>query len=92
MATIHFKKTFTMSHDEVRQGIEKLGQALQKDQGMSYQWENDNKAVFQHKAAKGFVAIKGNEVQLELKLGMLYSAMAPLIKSKISEMADKYIV
>lgn len=92
MATIHFKKAFTMSLDEVRNGIEQLGKALEKDQGMKYSWENDNKVVFQHKAAKGYVAIKGNEVELEMKLGMLYAAMAPLIKSKISEMAEQYIV
>lgn len=91
MATVQLKKTFTMAHDEVRHGIEQLGQGLEKEHGLQYRWESDNKAVFQHKAAKGHIAISGNEVHLVLKLGMMYSAMAPIIKSRISAMAEEYI-
>lgn len=91
MATIKVNKTFTMSIEQVRLGIEKLGEQLQKEQGMKYSWESENKALFQHKAAKGFICIKEDCVELELKMGMLYSAMAPLLKSKIQEMADQYI-
>lgn len=91
MATVHFKKVFTMGHDEVRHGIEQLGQGLQKEHGLKYHWESDNKAVFQHKAAKGHIAIDGNEIHLVLKLGMMYAAMAPVIKSRITAMAEEYI-
>lgn len=92
MATIEYGKPFTMTQDEVRLGIEKLAQNLKQDQGMEYRWENENKVSVKHKAAKGFVEIRGNEVYLELKLGLLFSAMAPMFRSKIKEVADKYIV
>ena len=91
MATIKISKKFTMPVEQVREGIDKLGESLQKEQGMQYHWENNTKAVFQHKAAKGFVCINIDCVDLELKMGLLYSAMAPLLKSKIQEMADAYI-
>ncbi|HEY9032583.1 MAG TPA: polyhydroxyalkanoic acid system family protein [Pseudomonadales bacterium] len=91
MSTVHFKKAFTMNLEDVRHGIEQLGQGLQKEHGLKYHWEGQHKAVFQHKAAKGHIAIKGNEIQLELKLGLMYAAMAPLIKSRIAAMADQYI-
>lgn len=91
MATIKLNKKFTMPIEQVREGIDKLGESLQKEQGMNYHWESDNKALFKHKAAKGFICIKDDCVELELKMGMLYAAMAPLLKSKIQEMADQYI-
>lgn len=91
MATIKLNKKFTMPVEQVREGIEKLGESLQKEQGMKYRWESDNKALFQHKTAKGFICIKDDCVELELKVGLLFSAMAPLLKSKIEEMANQYI-
>lgn len=91
MATIHYKKAFTMSIEEVREGIEKLGQGLQSH-GLKYHWENAERAVFSHKGGKGFIVIKGNQVELELKLqGFKYAAMAPLIKNRIVSMAEEYI-
>lgn len=91
MATIQLKKAFTMSLVEVREGLEKLGAGLKEAQGMEYHWEGENKVAFSHKSGKGHVEIKGKEVVLELKLGMLYSAMAPMVKSKLTELADEYI-
>lgn len=91
MAKIQLKKSYTMSREEVRQGIEKLGQSLQKDEGMKYHWQGDDKVIFEHKAAKGFVQINSDSVEIELKLGMLYSAMAPLLRNKMHAVADKYI-
>lgn len=91
MATIKLSKKYTMPIDQVRLGIEKLGEQLQQEQGMKYSWESENKAVFKHKAAKGFICIQDDCVELELKLGLLYSAMAPILKSKIQEMADQHI-
>jgi len=91
MAKIHIKKAFTMSHDEVREGIEKLGQAMQQEQGMKYQWSGDDKVLFEHKAAKGFIQINSDSVELELKVSFLYSAMAPVMRNKIEEVANRYI-
>lgn len=91
MATVKVSKKFTMPIDKVREGIDRLGESLQAEQGIKYHWESDTKALFQHKAAKGFICIKDGCVELELKMGLLYSAMAPLLKSKIQEMAEQYI-
>ena len=60
-------------------------------QGMNYQWEGQDRIVFNHKSGKGFVEIRGNELVLELKLGMMYAAMAPVVKSKITALANEYV-
>ena len=77
---------------EVREGVEKLGQGLQKEHGLKYRWESDCRVSFNHKAAKGFIEIQGNKLVLELKLGMLYVAMAPVVRKKLMEFADEYLV
>lgn len=91
MASIHLKKAFTMSLAEVREGLEKLGAGLKQAQGMEYRWEGENKVTFSHKSGKGYIAIQGKEIVLELKLGIMYSAMAPMVKKKLTELADEYI-
>jgi len=91
MSKIHLQKTFTMTLDEVREGLERLGEGLKQAQGMNYRWENENKVSFSHKSGSGSVEIKGSEIVLDLKLGLMYSAMAPMVKKKITELADEYI-
>jgi putative polyhydroxyalkanoate system protein len=91
MSKVQLKKTFTMTLDEVREGLEKLGAGLKKAQGMNYQWESQDRIVFTHKSGKGFVEIRGNELVLELKLGMMYAAMAPMVKNKITDLANEHI-
>ena len=91
MAKIKIQKTFTLPVEEVRAGLEKIGQGLKDEHGLNYQWVNDKRVEFTHKSVKGFVDINDNDIVLQLKLGMLYAAMAPVVKKRIAEMADKYI-
>lgn len=91
MSKVQLKKKFTMSLDEVREGLEKLGAGLKETYGMDYQWEGKNRVSFSHKSGKGHVEIQGNELVLEIKLGMMYMAMAPMVKKRITELADEYV-
>lgn len=91
MASIEIKKAYTMSKTEITEGLEALAKKLQKKQGIQYQWENDEKIAFKHKAAKGSIVIKETEIVLQLKLGILYAAMAPMFKKQIQSYADQYI-
>lgn len=91
MAKVKITKKFTMSIDEVRAGMQDISQRLADEQGMKYSWVGDDRVEFSHKTGKGSLQIKGSELLLELKIGMLYSATAPMVKKKISEFADTYI-
>lgn len=91
MAKVKLSKSFTMSLDEVREGIQKLADGLQEQQGMKYEWKGSDRIEFSHKSAKGFLQIEGNELVLELKLSMLYAAMASTVKKKITELADEHV-
>ena len=91
MAKIEINKAFTMDLDEVRAGMEKMAESLKSEHGMQYQWDTDDSISFKHKAGKGSLRIVGNELQLSLKMSMLYAAMAPVVRSRINEWADEYI-
>jgi putative polyhydroxyalkanoate system protein len=91
MANINIKKAFTMPVDEVRKGIEKMAASLKKEQGMSYAWVSEDRVEFSHKTGKGSLAIEGGELVMQLKIGLLYSAVAPMVKQKIQNYADKHI-
>ena len=91
MSRIHLTKKFTMTLEEVRVGLEKLGAGLQESYGMEYKWEGKNKVAFKHKAGHGHVEIRGDELVLDLKLGLMYSAMSSMVKKRITELADEYV-
>ena len=91
MSKIHLKKKFTMTLDEVHEGLEKLGAGLKEAYGMEYEWQGKNRVNFHHKSGKGHIEIHGNELVLDLKLGLMYSAMAPVVKRRITELADEYV-
>lgn len=91
MAKVKITKTFTMPLDEVREGLEKIGKGLEAEHGLKYSWKHDDRVEFTHKSVKGFVEIQGNELLLELKLSMMFAAMAPVVKKRITEMADEHI-
>lgn len=78
-----------MSLQQVREGVERLGQELQNEHGLKYQWQGDDRVNFNHKAVKGFVEIQDNKLILELKVGMLYVVMVPLIKKQLVEFLDE---
>lgn len=91
MAKVRVNKTFSMPLSDVRQGLENLGKGLQSEHGLNYSWKGENRVEFTHKSAKGFVQIDGNELVLELKLSMLFAAMAPIVKKHIEELASEHI-
>lgn len=91
MAKVRLTKPFTMCIDEVRQGMQDIAQRLQDEQGMSYKWVGDDRVEFSHKTGKGSLQVEGKVLVLELKIGLLYSAAAPMVKKKVMEFADKYI-
>ena len=92
MAKIHIKRAFTMDLDELQKGMQDLADQLQSEHGMQDAWKNPQQIDFKHKAGKGSLAIEGKHLVLSLKLGMLYAAMAPVVKSRINAWADEYIV
>lgn len=91
MSKIELTKTFTDDITEIRAGIERIGEGLKAEHNLNYSWVNADKVEFKHKSASGFIEIVGDEIILKMKLSLLYAAMAPVVKRRITELADEYI-
>ena len=91
MTKIRMTKDFTMPLDEIHEGIEKLGVALKENYGFEYKWEGKDRIEFKNKGAKGYIEIQGITIKLSIKLGMMYMAMAPMIKTKLEEFVNENI-
>ncbi len=91
MAKVEVNKTFTMSIEEVTKGMQEMAESLASEHGMNYRWEGDSEISFKHKAGKGSLKIVGQELRLSIKLSMMYSAMAPVIKKRIVDWSEEYI-
>ncbi len=91
MAKVKVSKPFTMTVEDVRRGMQDIANHLAQEEGMKYQWKNDDCLTFTHKTGKGSLTIEGQELFLELKISMLYAAAAPMVKKKVLEFADQYI-
>jgi len=91
MAKIQLSKAFTMDLSDIKAGMLELAEGLQKEYGMKYKWDGEESISFTHKAGKGSLRIEGNELVLSIKLSMLYSATAPVVKKRISDWAEEHI-
>lgn len=91
MSKVSITRQFTMPVEDVKSGMQTLSDGLKKDHGMHYEWVSDTQISFKHKAGKGDIHIEGDEVHLNLKLSMLYAAMAPVVRKRVNDWADEYI-
>ena len=91
MSKVSINRTFTMPVEEVKQGMQTLAEGLKAEHGMQYDWAGDNEVKFKHKAGQGSLKIVGNELQLLIKIPMLFAATAPILKKKINTWADENI-
>ena len=91
MTTINVEKKFTMPIEDVRKGMEKIAKSLEQGQGMTWQWDNEDCVSFSHKAGKGTLFIEGDKLLMQIKMGILFAAVAPMIKKKVEAYAAKHI-
>ena len=91
MSKVSINRAFTIGLDEVKTSMQTLADDLKSEHGMQYEWASDTELNFKHKSGKGSIKVVDNEIHLNLKLSLLYAAMAPVVRSRINDWADEYI-
>ena len=81
MANIHIKKNHRLE----------LADKLAKDLSAEYKWEKNN-LVFKRSGASGIVRIGEQQVEVEVKLGLMLSPLKGSIEKSITEYLDKKLV
>ncbi|WP_342243687.1 polyhydroxyalkanoic acid system family protein [Pseudomonas sp. OTU5201] len=91
MSRIHVERFHSLGHEAVREKAEKLAERLAREYDVRYQWRGDT-LEFKRSGAEGAIEVSSAKVRVEVKLGLLLSAMSGSIKREIEKALDEYLV
>ncbi|MBD3671251.1 MAG: polyhydroxyalkanoic acid system family protein [Gammaproteobacteria bacterium] len=91
MAHIRINRAHSMDNKSIREEVQKLADKLSQELEARYQWNGD-RLEFERSGASGFIAIGENNLNIELKLGMLLSPFKGKVEQSISEYLDRHLV
>lgn len=90
MSTINISRSHSMGRTAARTAVEKVAEQLEDKLGASYRWEQDT-LRFNGGGAKGQIEVEPETVRVEIKLGMLLSAMKGMVKKQAEGYLDEYL-
>jgi putative polyhydroxyalkanoate system protein len=91
MSRITIHRSHALGREVARERAETLAQRLARDYDVHYQWQGDS-LEFKRSGAQGRIDVSENQVAVELKLGLLLSAMGGSIKREIERTLDASLV
>lgn len=84
MAEISIVHEHHLSAVQARDAAQKVADKIAGDYDLACQWEGDV-LHFERSGVHGSLTLRGQQVEMFVKLGMLMSMFAPSIEAKISE-------
>jgi putative polyhydroxyalkanoate system protein len=88
MARITVERSHTLGLSGARAKAEELAERLAKEYAVRYQWKGDV-LEFKRSGADGTIEVEDDSVRVDLKLGLLLSAMSGAIKREIEKGLDE---
>jgi putative polyhydroxyalkanoate system protein len=88
MANVHIVQEHALTPKKAREAAEKVAAKLAEDFELDYAWEGDV-LRFERSGVSGSLTLSKHKAEMELKLGFLYGAFAPMIEAKASEKMQK---
>lgn len=90
MAIIHITKSHQLDQKTVRANVQELADTLVEKLSAEYRWDND-RLIFKRSGASGFVRIGDQEIEVEIKLGMLLTPLKGNIEKTITEYLAQHL-
>ncbi|MFA7291196.1 MAG: polyhydroxyalkanoic acid system family protein [Rhodocyclaceae bacterium] len=88
MSDINICRKHGKTIKQARKAAEHLASELQADLEMTYSWEGDV-LNFQRPGVKGQLTMDDQEVAIQIKLGLLFSAFKPMIEKEVHKFFDE---
>ncbi|UVE18242.1 polyhydroxyalkanoic acid system family protein [Pseudomonas sp. LS44] len=88
MARITIERPHSLGRAAARERAEQLAERLARQYQVSYRWNGDT-LEFKRSGADGSIEVGEDRVRVELKLGLLLSAMSGTIKREIETTLDE---
>ena len=90
MARITVERPHNLGLEAARAKAEQLAERLASEYDVRYRWAG-NTLEFKRSGADGRIAVADDRVCVEIKLGLLLSAMGGTIRREIEETLDKHL-
>jgi len=90
MASFSLSKPYTMPAEEIRAAAQGLANQLEKEHGVSQQWRGDSVRM-KGKGVEGQLDFSGGVIDIKVKLGVMMSAFAPVLKKGMQRYLDEHI-
>ena len=88
MSRIHVERPHCRGREAAREKAQKLAEKLAREHGVSYEWQGDV-LTFKRSGVDGRIEVGEDRVAVEVKLGLLLSAMGGMLKGEIERALDK---
>jgi putative polyhydroxyalkanoate system protein len=90
MASITISRKHKLSHKKAKDAAEKIARDLKQRFNLDYAWEGEQ-VRFERSGVSGHMTLAKDQVNLEVKLGFLLSALKPVIEKEIHTQFDRLI-
>jgi putative polyhydroxyalkanoate system protein len=88
MSKIHIVRQHTLSLESARAEVERIAERVDQELGADYAWEGDT-LVFSRSGVSGQITVTEHALDLEIRLGLLLSAMKGQIAHRIEAKVDE---
>ena len=90
MAVIRITRQHRHGTQAVREKVERIAQKLQSELDARYRWEG-NTLKFARAGATGHIAVGESDLEVEVKLGILLSALRGTVEGNLRQELDKHL-
>jgi putative polyhydroxyalkanoate system protein len=92
MASVNIKRNHNLNKDELKSKIESLKDQIEKDYKVKSSWKDDNTMSISGTGInKGSLNFDDSSINIDIKLGMLASALKGKIESGINKKLDELL-
>ncbi|MET0229309.1 MAG: polyhydroxyalkanoic acid system family protein [Rhodanobacteraceae bacterium] len=88
MAVIDIRRKHGQSLKDARAAVERVAKSVAREYGFTHEWDG-NSLAFSRSGAKGTIKVAKAEVHIHVELGLLMSALKPVIEGEIVRKLDK---
>lgn len=90
MAQFRIKKPYTMPAEEVREAAEQLALYLEQEHGVRSRWEGDTVSI-KGAGVDGRMSFHDGVIDVSVKLGMVASMFAPVLKKEVNRFLEENV-
>jgi len=88
MPSISVSRAHSLSHKKARDAAERIARDLQKRFQLDYAWDGDA-VTFERPGVSGRMLVAKDRIALDVRLGLLLTAIKPMIEREIHAQFDK---